>query len=121
SHVFARRVTRRELSPELRWLLLVVPLRFDAARREVAFLRAGRIFIASYSGDKRVPAMLGDSLLQGHGLELMRYRHWIVRLVTDPALASFGVYFHDQLKAVLPARPVTELQHLGEFIGGVDM
>src|ERR1700704_2793144 len=51
----------------------------------------------------------------------MRHCHRIVRLITHPALARFGVYFHDQLNAVSPRRPVTELQHFRELIGSVDM
>ena len=45
----------------------------------------------------------------------------IVRLVTDAALARFGVDLHDQIEVVVLRCPIAKLQHLGKFVGGINV
>jgi len=45
----------------------------------------------------------------------------IVGLVADAAGAGLLVDFHDEIEVVFLLRPRAELEHLGEFIRGVDM
>ena len=51
----------------------------------------------------------------------MRHGHGIMRLVTDPTLARFGIDFDDQIEVVMLRRPLAELQHLGKFVGRIDV
>ena len=44
-----------------------------------------------------------------------------MRLVTDAALARLGVDFNDQIEIVMLRRPFAKLQHLGKFVGRVDV
>src|SRR5205814_6293991 len=51
----------------------------------------------------------------------MRHRHWIVRFVSNPAFAGFGINFDDKIEVVMLRRPFTKLQHFGELITRIDM
>ena len=44
-----------------------------------------------------------------------------MRGVTHSPGESFLIAGDDELDLILPDRPFPELQHLGEFVGGVDM
>src|SRR5438046_10661787 len=51
----------------------------------------------------------------------MRHSHWIVRFVSNPAFAGFGINFDDKIEVVMLRRPFTKLQHFGELITRIDM
>ena len=51
----------------------------------------------------------------------MRHRHRIVRFVPNPARTRVGVDFNDKIKVVMLCCPFTKLQHLGKFVGRVDV
>src|SRR5205823_11341671 len=53
-NVLALRRSGRELSPELRRLIFIIPFELRVARRKISLLRASRIFIASNSGNQCV-------------------------------------------------------------------
>ena len=44
-----------------------------------------------------------------------------MRLVTNSALARFRIGFDDQVEVVMLCRPIAKFQHLGKFIGCVDV
>ena len=121
AHVFAFRSRCCELSPEFRRLILVIPFRLRVARRKIALLRPGRIFIAANSGDERVPLVLGDRLLQRDRFQLVRHRHRIMRLVTDTARAGLLVDLNDEIEFVMRRRPFAKLEHLRKFISRIDV
>lgn len=112
---------RRELAPKFGRLILVVPFELCVAWRKVSLFRPSRIFIPANTGDERVPFVIGERLLKRHGLQLMRHGHRIMRLVTNPAFARLGIDFDDQIEVVMLGRPLAELQHLGKFVGRVDV
>ena len=74
-----------EVVPELRRLVLVVPLELRVAGREVALLGAGRILVAADAGDQGVELVRGQDLLEGDRLQLVGHRHRVGRLVADAA------------------------------------
>src|SRR5438105_15845750 len=44
-----------------------------------------------------------------------------MRFVPNPACASFGINFDDEIKLVMLRGPITKLQHLGKLVGRVDV
>jgi hypothetical protein len=45
----------------------------------------------------------------------------ILRLVANSAFTRFGVNFYDQVKIVMFDCPIPKFQHLGKFVGRVDL
>src|SRR5438046_2495105 len=120
-NVLALRRSGRELSPEFWRLIFIIPFELRVARRKISLFRASRILVAPNSGDQCVPFVFGERLLQRHGFQLVRHRHWIVRFVPNPARTRVGVDFNDKIKVVMLCCPFTKLQHLGKLIGRVDV
>src|SRR5438477_10171021 len=65
-NVLALRRSGRELPPEFRRLIFIIPFELRVARRKISLLRASRIFIASNSGNQYVPLLFRHILLTYH-------------------------------------------------------
>ena len=59
--------------------------------------------------------------MQGHGLELMRHRDGVVRLVANPARARFLIDFDDELEPILLGRPIAEGEHFRKLVCRVNV
>jgi hypothetical protein len=119
--MFARTDFGREMIPEFRRLVLVIPLEIDIAGGEIALLGPGRVLVAADAGDEGVEFVGDEALLQRHGLEFVGDCHRIVRLIPDAALARLLVDPDDQIDPIVVHGPGTKFEHFWKLIGRIDM
>src|SRR5438477_10960106 len=65
-NVLALRRSGRELSPEFRRLIFIIPFELRVAWRKISLLRSSRVFIAPNSGNQYVPLLFRHILLTYH-------------------------------------------------------
>ena len=106
--------------PQLRTLVLRVPLAERVAEAEDPLLGARLLFVAARAADAGVEAELGDRVEQRD--RLMRVAALVRRLQHDAALRDRVLdRAHDQPLAKLRRPCITKREHLGEVVAGVDM
>ncbi len=120
ANVFARMHARVVGVPQLRALVLGIPLAELVAEREDALLGARLLLVAPGSPHASVEAELGDGLQQRH--RLVRIAR-LVRVLDDDGAAPDRIFqrTHDEPLAQVGREFVAARDHFGEVVLGVDV
>ena len=112
---------RLELVPQLRRLVLDVPLHVLVARAEVALLGAGGFLVAPHADDDAIEPMLVEHGLEGVLLERAAALNPGGLAVGEGAAFAqhLLVLADDELEVPVPAEPVAVFDHAGDLVGGV--
>ena len=106
--------------PELRALVLRVPAVRCSPEREDPLLRAALFLIAARPAKRSVKAVVIERLLQPFRLPHVGMQGTMIERV-DPALLRFGIMVDKQFHAALLRHPVTQLVHVLELPGRIDV
>src|SRR4029079_11700166 len=107
--------------PELRPLLARLPAVAGLAQREDALLGPGALLVAAGPAEGGVVPALVECFSQRDGLHDPRVLVGAVGEGRDALLHALLVGVHQEIDAELARRAVTELDHLPELPGGVDV
>ena len=110
-----------EQRPQLWALVLGVPLAEVVAEAEDSLLGAGALLIAASATKRRVKAVLGDRVEQRRRLQAVARSAWTGLLANPAGVDRVLDVRDDQALAQLLHEPVTERDHLGEVVPGVDV
>ncbi len=105
--------------PQLRALVLRVPLAEVVAEGHDALLRPCPLLVAARAAERRVEVVLGNRVQQRHRLQAVARGPRARLLDRAPAVDRLLHARHDQLLAQFRHAAVAELDHLGEVVAGV--
>src|SRR5690349_19575652 len=112
-----------KLVPQLRWLILKVPLEVFVARREVPLLGTGSFLVTPNPNDYRLVILFFDDGLQSIFLQqaaTLDPRDLAVGESFTP-LQDRAILANDQIQSPFLSQAIPESDHFRNFVTGVDM
>ena len=107
--------------PQLRALVLGIPAVIGAAKGKNPLLGSGFFLVPAGSAEGGVELVAVQRLLQSLGLHDVGVERRAVGKGGNPLADPLLVDMHDEVQAAFGRHPVTELDHLAEFPGSVNV